>query len=50
MSLRLTRLISPRPSNVKDRFQYLADLDLAIEGACRVRGQKNTAVPLTVDF
>jgi len=40
MSLRLKRLISPRRSNVEDRFQYLADLDLAIEGACRARGLK----------
>ncbi len=40
MSLCLKRLISPRRSNVEDRFQYLADLDLAIEGACRARGLK----------
>lgn len=40
MSLRFKRLISPRPSNVEDRFQYLADLDLSIERACRVRGLK----------
>jgi len=40
MSLRLKCLISPRPSNVEDRFQYLVDLDLTIEGACRVRGLK----------
>ncbi len=37
MSLRLKSFISPRLSNVE---QYLADLNLAIEGACSVRGPK----------
>lgn len=34
---------SPRPSNVE---QYLADLNLAIEGACSVRGPKKIKLAL----